>query len=324
MTVEATARSPERFPARAPRVTGSTMSPAAFTARAMDGVLRPNRALDEARLVARAAAPDNLAWQDDHLLLSSGQEILVIGDVRDDEARPERILQFETPVSALASASDGTLAVGLGRGGVVLVGGAHDGLRLTSLGERPLICPTALAFAGPDMLFLCQGSAFHEPEAWQRDLLAQRPSGSVWRIDLAIGAAACLAENLAFPNGILPLEGGKRIAVSESWGHRLLAFEATHPAAPRLLLADLPGFPGRLCPAAAGAWLSVFAVKPWTPVRSYGLAVLLDRTFAPVASLHSPSSGHRHGVTSCLEVGGELFVACKLDDVLVAVETTED
>lgn len=299
------------------------MSPAAFTARSTDRALRPNRALDEARLLARATAPDNLAWQDDHLLLSSGHEILVIADVRDDDARPERILQFEMPVSALASAGDGTLAVGLGRGGLVLVGGAHDGLQMTSLGEQSLICPTALAFAGPDMLFLCQGSASHGPEAWQRDLAEQRPSGSVWRIDLAIGATACLGENLAFPNGVLPLEGGKRIAVSESWSHRLLAFETTRSAAPRILLDDLPGFPGRLSPAASGAWLSVFAVRPWTPLRSYGLAVRLDKEFSPVASLHSPAEGRRHGVTSCLEVGSELFVACKLDDVLVAVEAPE-
>jgi hypothetical protein len=286
----------------------------------MDGAFSPNRALDEARLLARATAPDNLAWQDDHLLLSSGKEILVVGDVRDDEARPERILHFETPVSALASASDGTLAVGLGRGGLVLVGGTHDGLHLTSLDGRALVCPTALAFAGPDRLFLCQGSAFHEPEAWQRDLLEQRLSGSVWRIDLASGAAACLGENLGFPNGVLPLDGGRRIAVSESWCHRLLAFETAGRAAPKVLLDDLPGYPGRLSPAAAGAWLSVFALKPWAPVRSYGLAVRLDADFLPVASLHSLADGRRRGVTSCLEIGGELFVACKIDDVLVAAE----
>jgi hypothetical protein len=286
----------------------------------MAGAFSPNRALDEARLLARATAPDNLAWQDDHLLLSSGKEILVIGDVKDDEARPERILHFETPVSALASASDGTLAVGLGRGGLILVGGAHDGLHLTSLDGRALICPTALAFAGPDRLYLCQGSAFHDPEAWQRDLLEQRLSGSLWRIDLASGSVACLGENLGFPNGILPLDGGKRIAVSESWCRRLLAFETTRRVAPRVLLDDLPGYPGRLSPAAAGAWLSIFAVEPLAPVRSYGLAVRLGADFSPVASLHSPAAGRRHGVTSCLEVGGELFVACKIDDVLVAAE----
>jgi hypothetical protein len=91
-----------------------------------------------------------------------------------------------------------------------------------------------------------------------------------------------------------------------------------------MLLGDIPGFPGRLCPAAGGAWLSVFAVEPWTPLRSYGLALRLDRGFAPAGSLHSPAEGRRHGVTSCLEIGGELFVACKLDDVVVAVDTAQE
>ena len=337
----------------------------AILPRSRSAALGPNRALDEARLLARAPAPDNLVWQDDHLLFSSGKDILVISDVRDGEAGPERILRFDDGVSALASASDGGLAVGLGRSGIAIVGGAHDGKSLTILGGQPLICPTALCFAGPDILYACQGSARHGPEEWQRDLLEGRRSGTIWRIELPSGAADCLGESLGFPNGILLIDGGGRIAVAESWRHRLLAFETARAAAPQILLEDLPGYPGRLCPAGgSGAWLAVFAPRSragrgraararlsplddagdrarlldrpqpaprpplqqpggmtsWAPRRSFGLALRLDADFTPVASLHGSAKGRRHGVTSCLEIDGELLVACRGEDVLIAAE----
>jgi len=337
----------------------------AILPRSRSTVLGSDQALDKARLLARAPAPDNLAWQDDHLLFSSGKEILVITDVRDGEARPERILRFDDGVSALASASDGGLAVGLGRSGIAIVGGAHDGKSLTMLGGQPLICPTALCFAGPDILYACQGSARHAPEDWQRDLLERRRSGTVWRIELPGGAAACLGEGLGFPNGILLIDGGRRIAIAESWRHRLLAGETARHASPEILLDDLPGYPGRLCPAGgSGAWLAVFAPrsrqvevvlrehafrrgmmraiapgywiapglqpvrgsrKPggmpgWARRRSHGLVLRLDADFTPVAALQGRATGRRNSVTSCLEIEGELRVACRGDDLLIAAE----
>jgi hypothetical protein len=310
---------------------------------AAGGALPANQALDAARLLARLPAPDNLVWQDDHLLLSSGSEILVVGDVREGECAPEPILRFDQPVSALAGGADGALAVGLGRSGVSIVGGPHDGARIGALDGRPLTCPTALAFDGPHHLLLCEGSAHNPPEAWRRDRLEGRSSGSVWRIDLARGGAACLGEDLAFPNGLLLLDGGARVAVTESWRNRLLAFETGRRAAPAILRDDLPGHPGRLAPAAGqGAWLAIFAprgeiahlpggaaavprpVQAGAPARTCGLVVRLDARFRPVGSLQSGPDGRCNGVASCLEAQGELLVACRDGDVLVAAELAMD
>ena len=41
--------------------------------------------------------------------------------------------------------------------------------------------------------------------------------------------------------------------------------------------------------------------KPWSPTRSYGLLVRLDRNLRPVASFHSRANGRRHGITSVVE-----------------------
>lgn len=351
------------------------MRPAA-TVPSMDGALRPNQELDSAALLAECAGPDNLVWQDDHLLFTSGKRVLLLDSLHQEGAEPEEILHFDSAITALAAAEDGSLAVALGAAGIVIVGGTHDGKAITALGGKKLIAPTALGFSDPGTLFLCVGSDLHAAADWQRDLLERRTAGSVWRVPLDGGDPVCLAANLGWPNGLLLHDG--RIAVSEAWRHRLLDFPTRERGAPRVLLDDLPGYPGRLSPAPdGGAWLAVFAprsqlvefvlrehryrrwmmetiepahwiapslraglsykepmqggavktlgiFKPWSPSRSYGLAVRLDGDFTPTTSLHSRADGKRHGVTSCLEIRGELIVACKGDNVLVSADLAQE
>jgi hypothetical protein len=61
-------------------------------------------------------------------------------------------------------------------------------------------------------------------------------------------------------------------------------------------------------------------VKPWGPTRSYGLVAHIDSDGGPTASLHSRADGKRHGITSCLELGGRLLVASKGGDALLDVD----
>jgi hypothetical protein len=233
----------------------------AATVPSMDGALRPNRGLDDAALLAEVPAPDNLVWQDDHLLFTSGKRVLLLDNLHQEGIEPEEILQFDSEITALAAALDGSLAVGLGAAGIVLVGGTHDGRTIVGLGAKKLIAPTALCFADPDTLYVCVGSDVTPAAAWPRDLLERRTAGSLWRVPLDGGEPVCLAAHLAYPNGLLLRDGG-RIAVSEAWRHRLLDFPTRERGAPRVLIDDLPGYPGRLSHSAdGGAWLSVFAPR---------------------------------------------------------------
>lgn len=59
--------------------------------------------------------------------------------------------------------------------------------------------------------------------------------------------------------------------------------------------------------------------KPWSPSRSYGLVVRLDRNLQPIASFHSRANGSRHGVTSVVEFAGVLVVAAKGGNALLAL-----
>ena len=59
--------------------------------------------------------------------------------------------------------------------------------------------------------------------------------------------------------------------------------------------------------------------KPWSPTRSYGLVVRLDRNLQPIASFHSRANGRRHGITSAVEFAGVLVMAAKGGNALLAL-----
>lgn len=335
---------------------------AAITLPPMDGALRPNTRIDEAEEVAALPAPDNLVNGADAVMLSSGDRLLKLS------ATNEAVWTASSEITCLAASPSGTLAVGLAEGRVMIRGGAHDGAVFDRLGDLPILCPTALAFADEDTLLVCLGSQDHPMRDWKTDLMTHGCSGSVWKIDLASGNITCMAKGLAYPYGVMARENGE-IIVSESWRHRLLQIARDLKIA--TVIEELPGYPSRLAPDQGnGCWLSIFAprtqliefvlreneyrrrmvdtidpeywiapslhhpqsylepmqggslkqlgeLKPWAPSRSLGIVVRLDGHGHPVESLHSRADGLRHGVTSCLPVGGDLLMACKGGDVVV-------
>jgi hypothetical protein len=221
----------------------------AVTIPPMDGPLRPNTALEEAAVVQAAAAPDNLCHDGRRILYSSGHQLLALPSAAQSE--PALVAAYDAPIAALAAAPTGEIAVALDNGRILL-----DGRELPAPGG--LASPTALAF-GEGALFVCQGSARHRPSDWVVDLMEKNAGGSLWRIGLGGGDAACIARDLAFPHGLLPVEGA--VVVAESWRHRLVRIPLAG-GAPVPVLAKLPGYPARLAPAAAGgAWLSLFAPR---------------------------------------------------------------
>jgi hypothetical protein len=226
----------------------------------MDGVLRPNEALDETSVVESIAAPDNLVAVKGEVVFSSGNNLFSLKDTR-NKIGSNPLHQFEAEVTALAASPEGALAVGLDGTGIRIVGGGHDGTELTSFDGRPAGCITAMAFRSEDDLFVCVGSNHNSASEWQRDLLEKRSSGSLWHIDLKSKSARLLADNLGFPNGVLVRD--QSLIISESWNHRLLRFDLQgKKSAYTEIFTDLPGYPGRLAPAAnGGAWVAVFAPR---------------------------------------------------------------
>ncbi|HET6161666.1 MAG TPA: hypothetical protein VFE34_25220 [Dongiaceae bacterium] len=226
----------------------------AVTIPPMDGAFRPNTELDEAQAALQIAAPDNLAFDGEEILFSSGSDVLALSG-----GAPVVIAQGDVLVTALAAGPDGALAIGRDDGAITIRGGAHDGKSPSSAIFSNLACPTAMAFDGADSLIVAQGSARHRASDWAVDLMEKNASGSLWRVDLTTSTAQRLASNLAFPYGILTQP--QRIVVAESWRHRLVSISRDNGAS-QPLLTKLPGYPARLAPAAdGGAWLALFAPR---------------------------------------------------------------
>ena len=217
----------------------------AVTIPPLDGALRPNTALEDADVITQCEAPDNLVSFAGKLFYSSGNKQFAVNS-------PKAVATFSSAITALAAASDGTLAVGLTSGRVEVC-------------RKPVVslggfnCPVAMAFDGVDDLYICNGSTQHGPLSWATDLMQKNASGSLWHVSLATGERRCLANDLAFPYGLLIDK--ERIIVSESWRHRLVAIPRAGGALVPIL-SRIAGYPARLSPLKSGGYLlSLFAPR---------------------------------------------------------------
>lgn len=225
---------------------------AAVTVPPLDGAFRPNTLLDEASARIRLDDVDGLAVLDGAVVASAGRETCTLAE---DGSWAVRSVHGAS-VTAIAALGDGGLAVALETGEIVVDGGAFDGRSYRAGEERR--CITALAVSGGH-LYVADGSATNGPADWQRDLLERNASGSIWRIDLGSGASTRLASGLAWPAGLVVDAEG--LVFSEAWKHRLARVDPARPGAPKVLQYDLPGYPGRISPAADGYWLALFAPR---------------------------------------------------------------
>lgn len=233
----------------------------AITIPPMDGALRPNTALDDAKSLLRVPGPDNLAWIEGRLVFSSANKVMAVSESRAGQ-ETEMIAEFPAAIACLAGRPGGGSAIGLDNGQILVWDAEGAQTTIDGVGPGKLKCPTALLFLDRGTLIVCQGSADVPPAQWARDLMQHGASGSVWRIDLAEGKHTCLGRGLAFPYGVMADPAGPGLIVAESWRHRLVRLSADGSAAARPVLANLPGYPARLSPAASGgAWLCLFAPR---------------------------------------------------------------
>lgn len=229
---------------------------AAVTIPPMDGALRPNTLLEQAPGIAHARAPDDLACDCRMLWFSTGKDLMQLPRIG---AEPERLMSFNSPITALAVAPSGILAVAQESGRITLVRDGYETQVLEGLGSLSPVCMTALMFASDNELVVAQGSATRPNSDWKRDLMERQATGSVWRINLGNGEANVVAKGLSWPYGLARLTDGD-LAVSESWKHRVVRINPRGEVTP--LLSDLPGYPARISAGSNGGfWLAIFAPR---------------------------------------------------------------
>ena len=332
----------------------------AVTVPPMDGALRPNARLDDARLLAKGKDIDNAAVWNGKLVFSRGADLLSLC-ATGDEPKVERT--FPAPISAIAAKGD-KLAVALDDG-QLLVGDKNIALPLQGGSV------SALSYGRDGALLIAVGSTRRRASDWCLDLMERGKDGAVFRLG-PTGTLETLAEGLHHAGGVAEAEDG-RVLVSESWKHRIVALN-TRAVVP--VVWDLPCYPGRIVADTRGFWLCLFAPrsqmvefilrepayrkkmtealpqqywmaptlragknfrepvqgggirhlgvhKPWAPSRSYGLVVLLDAAGTPIESWHSRSDGHRHGVTSAVTWNEMTVIVCRGDGAVVAIDREE-
>ena len=227
---------------------------AAITVPVMDGALKPNRALDEAALVATLEGIDDLASDGQQLIASAGAVLYRLEGETLVEWR-----RFDGEISAIALGRNGLLAVAFGGHSVhVYDAQGRDLARLGEVAGQKLQSANALAFDGPDALLVSDGSTQRGPLQWCHDLMDKGRSGRVARWHFTTNTSELRADRQHYAFGVLPLKDGALLH-SESWRHRIVR---TDPQGRKVLLAELPGYPSRMTAAAGGGfWLTCFVCR---------------------------------------------------------------
>ncbi len=227
----------------------------AVTVPTFDGPLLPNQRLEEAETVALAENVDNVVSTPKGILLSSGRTLFRM----QTDGTMEELSEFKQDVTAIATAR-GMMAIGLDGEGIVIKGGAHDGVVFKNTAHQTLGCVTALTFLDSDTLLAANGSATLGTAGWRRDLMQEGSSGSIWKIHLAAGKVECVKSDLAWPAGVATT-GSTRIFVSEAWRHRVISIDLANGRVENVL-EHLPAYPARIAPAIdAGYWLTFYSCR---------------------------------------------------------------
>ncbi|MDE3175840.1 MAG: SMP-30/gluconolactonase/LRE family protein [Pseudomonadota bacterium] len=229
----------------------------------LDGAFSPNQRLDQARRLGEAIdRPDDLALgPDGALYVSSGQRILRCAGA--DFEQRSLFAALPAPVGGLAFASDGRLLACVSRHGLVAIsaGGEIVG-RLESASGEPIACPLSAAVATDGTIYVTDGSRANAPEDWLKDLMQNRPpSGRLISCNAALGDARVVADQLAWPSGVVVSQAEDEVWVCQAWTHRLTAFSRAG-GNNRALVRNYAGYPGRIVRGGADDyWMAFFGLR---------------------------------------------------------------
>jgi hypothetical protein len=223
---------------------------AAITVPVMDGVLKPNRVLDQAEVVCVLPGLDDLAVDGEHIYMSAGQAVYQLRG-----STPELLFQTDAPVTALACHS-GTLAVALaGRSVQIWQQTGAWTLQRQTPESAALKAVNALCLDHLGQVWITDGSKRFSTDQWSHDLMSLGATGRVLRWTPASNLIEVLAHDLQHAFGIFKL--GDQVLFSESWKHRIRVLGQAKP-----WLAELPSYPSRMAPASdGGLWLSCFVSR---------------------------------------------------------------
>jgi hypothetical protein len=331
----------------------------AVTIPAMDGALRPNTILEDAESLHDCAAPDNLVTDGKRILFSSGNAILKLpgGEVVHEFSAPVTAAAMSPDGTLAAGLENGTIeflsaeksrlsplsftcptALAFGPSGELYVCNGSDRFapgewasdlmskkatgsvwKVTPDGDRQCL---ARGLAYPFGIAVDSGNGrLIVAEAWRHRLVG---------IPLKGGEVRSLLANLpGYPARISNTSTGYLLSVfaprnrliefvllEDAYrGDMMRSFDSRYWIAPSLSASR-----SFMEPLQCGGVKTMGIHKPWSPSRSYGLVVEINREIRPVASYHSRANGTRHGITSAIEHAGDIIAASKGGDAILRFE----
>jgi hypothetical protein len=226
---------------------------ATITVPSFDGALKPNQILAKAGTVAQLDAPEDLASDGKVLYVADGAVIR-----RVEGAAVTEVRRFDCAITALCCLPDGGVAVALDGREVQVFATPSATSPSATFSDPSMNAVNALAPGPQGTLIATDGSSARPYGQWVHDLMERGRSGRVLILDIANGNVRTITSNLHYAFGACA--SVDNILVSESWRHRLVAIAAD--GSQRAVLDNLPVYPSRLSPAAAGGfWLTAFAAR---------------------------------------------------------------
>ncbi len=240
---------------------------AAITIPMLDGAFKPNRLLEDAKVLATLDAPEDLSTDGKVLFVADAGRVL-----RFEKAVAVEVIQVEETITALACMPGGGIAIALDGRQVKIFEGPYDGREWSMVNSKSLLSVNAISVAEDGRLLVTEGSTVHPYERWCHDLMDRGHTGRLIELDPATGNSRELKSGMHYAFGCCQF--GKSVWVSETWKHRLLRSHfstkdknispAQGKIAPSTLdeiVVDwLPGYPCRITRAPGGGfWLAAFA-----------------------------------------------------------------
>ncbi|MGH1367676.1 MAG: hypothetical protein ACRBCL_03600 [Maritimibacter sp.] len=334
-----------------------------ITVPALDGAFRPNEALDGADILVEAPGCTSLAVIGGAPVYSAGTDLFRLGTGKPACGFEEEIaflapLPGGGGVCGLVNGDLHRITDDL-EATLISVGALPCPTAATALDDNRLIVTSGSSVNGAqawqrDLLEKRSTGAIYEVDlstgvakpiakglAWPAGVAVQNDKlviSEAWAARLVTmpisgGAVQEVLGNLpGYPGQLSASENGLWLAVFAPRS-QLLEFVLRETAYRETMMREideaywiapsLRSGTGFLEPLQAGGVRQLGVLKPWAPMRSFGLAVALDGAFIPQTSFHSRADGACHGVTSVIEHDGQAIFAAKGDGKIGAVALGE-
>jgi sugar lactone lactonase YvrE len=303
---------------------------------ALEGVLAPNEALDQARLVAvsRGHGPEGLAID------AQGD---IWGGLQDGE-----LVRFtaDGQMHEVTNTGGRPLGMQFDAAGDLIICDAYKGLlKWTRAGKLEVLATAAdgVPFRFTDDLDIASDGRIYFTDAssrfWQRDylfdLLEARPYGRLLRYDPRTKSTEVLLDDLYFANGVALSQDESFVLINETYRYRIRRYGLTGEKAGKsdVFMDNVPGFPDNITRAPDGGfWVALFTTRkpivddtlhpsPWLkkqiaklpkplwpkPAR-YGFVLKLDASGKLERTLQDPDCSTACIITSALEHEGKLYL----------------